>query len=719
MQLGTFCRRLVPRDSPERQESEGSVSLGVAPETGPVGSSIVKASEVQDLWKVLQNDLATHLNLAFQVYSVTGQRRDVFGPANHIPPLTRNLFERVDSCQHCVPATLARQTKRNQPFIYRCPVGLYQCAIPVSSHEEVEDLLVVGEAPSAACSLQEVEKFNRIGLSQTTAMGVPLEGAVIPPFVSHVMDQLSPILVHASQFVKHTQEERVQLKQVVTILSTFMQVAKRSMEVTSTGEIEGLLLYTLGVLYNTPLSSLLLLDVSGEHFVTAGSLVPEGHPLRSYRCPADQVFIKELGNSRRTVYCDDIHRLLKSGYGEGITSVYLFSLPAGGSIKRVVQIFNCWLTPEEIAVIEAFCRQVAGSLERLDFREEVERKSRELNRVEELVSLWGEMLELEKLLRLVLDKCMEIVEAEQGSLMILEEETTELLIKAIRGLDERIVEHFRVKPGEGVAGQVFVTGTPVLVNDIESDERFHHVNRPRYKTASFMSIPLRLKNRALGVINVADKKNGKPFTPEDLRLLCSCGTHASVAIERSIHYEKSKALRQISITDALTGLLNRRYFQERLTEEIDRAKRHHHQLSLIMLDLDNFKEFNDTHGHLAGDDALRASAQIVRNNVRAIDVVARFGGEELSVILPETGKEEATLIAQRIRREIEKGFLFHGITRLAGSLTMSLGVATFPEDAQNLTALIHNSDRALYTAKARGKNCVVVFRENAATDALF
>lgn len=694
---------------------EGARIPRVARHAGSVGSSIVKPSEVQDLWKTLQNDLAIHFDLAFQVYSPTGQRREISPAPNHLSAVTCSLFERVKSCQHCVPVELARRIKRSEPFVYRCPIGLYQCAIPVIPDKEVEDLLVAGEAPPVACPPEEVEKFNRMGVAQTTLMGGKIDGSAIPPFVSQVMDQLSPIVVHASQFVKNTEEERLGLKRAATILSTFLRVGRRTMEISSREEIEGLLLHTLGVLYNVPLSSLLVLGRSSNRFLTSVSLVPEEHPLRSYSCSPDQTLIREFGRSQRTIYCGDIHRLLKAGYGEGVHSAYLFSLPAGDTIKRVVQLFNCRLAPDEIPSIEAFCRQVAGSLERLDFQQEVEDRSRNLNRIQELACLWGETLELDELLPLVLDRCLEVVEAEQGSLMILEEENMELLIKAVRGIDERIVEHFRIKPSEGVAGQVFRSGTPVLVADIETDERFHHVNRPRYRTSSFMSIPLGLKNRPLGVLNLSDKKGGKPFTEEDLHRLVSSAVHASVAIERSIHYEKSKALRRISITDALTGLLNRRYFQERLTEEIDRARRHHHQLSLIMLDLDNFKEFNDAHGHLAGDDALRASAQIVRNNVRAIDVVARYGGDEISVILPETGKDEANFIAQRIGGEIEKGFLFHGITRLESFLTMSLGLAAFPEDARNLTALIHNADRALYMAKACGKNRAVVFHETSET----
>jgi PleD family two-component response regulator len=124
----------------------------------------------------------------------------------------------------------------------------------------------------------------------------------------------------------------------------------------------------------------------------------------------------------------------------------------------------------------------------------------------------------------------------------------------------------------------------------------------------------------------------------DLHLLSSIAAYASVAIERSEYYARSEELKKISITDPLTGLLNRRYFQERLIEEMERSRRHKLPLSLIIMDVDNFKAINDTFGHQAGDEALKGIARCIRNSIRAIDVAARYGGEEFTVILPQTSK---------------------------------------------------------------------------------
>ena len=267
----------------------------------------------------------------------------------------------------------------------------------------------------------------------------------------------------------------------------------------------------------------------------------------------------------------------------------------------------------------------------------------------------------------------------------------------------------RIRPGEGIAGKVFAEGNPILVRDIESDHRVQRSKRPRYKTKSFMSIPLKLEDRTIGILNIADKITGDVFSEEDLRCLMSVASYASVAIERSEFFMRFEELKKISITDPLTTLLNRRYFQERLHEEVERSKRHGLPLSLMMIDIDHFKSFNDRYGHPAGDEALKLAAACMRNTIRTIDVAARYGGEEFTVILPQTTKSSAQTIAERICRDVEKIDFAFAREKDRGSMTVSIGLASFPEDADTLEDLIRNSDRALYLAKEHGRNRVVLF----------
>jgi diguanylate cyclase (GGDEF)-like protein len=293
--------------------------------------------------------------------------------------------------------------------------------------------------------------------------------------------------------------------------------------------------------------------------------------------------------------------------------------------------------------------------------------------------------------------------------MLLDEDRRELSVKAMKGLNKKIVELLKIRPGEGISGKVLSTGSPMLVADIDADDRILQEKRPRYKTRSFISIPLKLDSRIIGVMNIADKITGEVFSEEDLQLLISIGAYASVAIERSRFYEKNEELKRISITDPLTGLLNRRYFQERMSEEIERSRRHHLPLSLIMIDVDDFKSVNDTLGHPVGDEVLKIMARCLRNCIRTIDVAARYGGEEFTVILPQTTKADAQTIAERICTDVNRLDLPFTTSDQKLVLSASLGLATYPEDAESMEDLIRNADVALYAAKSQGKNRVVIF----------
>ncbi len=170
--------------------------------------------------------------------------------------------------------------------------------------------------------------------------------------------------------------------------------------------------------------------------------------------------------------------------------------------------------------------------------------------------------------------------------------------------------------------------------------------------------------------------------------------------------ELNERLKELSITDGLTGVYNHRHFYETLGMEIKRAGRYKRPMSLIMIDIDHFKHYNDTHGHQMGDDVLKGVASCIRNNVREQDMVARYGGEEFSIILPETNKEDARKLAEGTRCRVSAQSFPYEETQPEGDLTISLGVATFPDDASDAVNLIKKADDALYTAKGKGRNRV-------------
>src|ERR1035441_2951449 len=179
-----------------------------------------------------------------------------------------------------------------------------------------------------------------------------------------------------------------------------------------------------------------------------------------------------------------------------------------------------------------------------------------------------------------------------------------------------------------------------------------------------------------------------------------------LAIEYALLYERA---RQMAITDRLTGLYNFGYFLERLKEERLRAERYHRLLSLVILDIDHFKKYNDSNGHPAGNEVLKKIAIILKQEAREVDIVARYGGEEMVVVLPETSRRRATELAERIRQRIHETMFERMQSQPLGKITISAGVATFPVDASNEDDLVKKADSSLYLAKSQGRNRVVAF----------
>lgn len=214
----------------------------------------------------------------------------------------------------------------------------------------------------------------------------------------------------------------------------------------------------------------------------------------------------------------------------------------------------------------------------------------------------------------------------------------------------------------------------------------------RYHTVSQVSI---LLNR-LGLV----------FFEGAMRLREEGGGQDVLAIEYALLYERA---RQMAITDRLTGLYNFGYFLERLKEERMRAERYHRLLSLVILDIDHFKKYNDANGHPAGNEVLKKIAAILKEEAREVDIVARYGGEEMVLILPETSRKRATELAERIRRRIMETPFDQSDSQPLGKITVSAGVATFPVDAATEEELIARADNSLYEAKSLGRNQVAAF----------
>jgi diguanylate cyclase (GGDEF)-like protein len=213
-------------------------------------------------------------------------------------------------------------------------------------------------------------------------------------------------------------------------------------------------------------------------------------------------------------------------------------------------------------------------------------------------------------------------------------------------------------------------------------------------------VPLIYQKRFMGVLLVRSDDPSRVWQENEILLLRTVADQVTVAVS---HARLFSQMQQQALTDALTGCFNRRSFEMQLERDLHLATRMRLPLSLILLDLDNFKRVNDTYGHDAGDVALRLLAEGLRDELRGVDTAARYGGEEFAIILPQAGVDGALIVAERLRRRIEQIEVPD-----VGHVTASLGIATFPQHASSRDTLVVAADRALYNAKRSGRNCVCV-----------
>ncbi len=365
-------------------------------------------------------------------------------------------------------------------------------------------------------------------------------------------------------------------------------------------------------------------------------------------------------------------------------------------------------------------RQVVAMQHELKYKEEIEAKSRkifeinaslekklnELSLLIELSSALNSSLELDD----ILESLVQILHRKMNYLglvvLLWDEEERVLRVKRTFGYDDgELLRNMTFKPGEGISGRVVESGEMILVNNTTNDERFLHYKGKKIIDGSFLSIPMKFKGDIIGVLNFS-RPGINMFKDEEVELLKAVANQAAIAIKNAELYQKTL---ELSITDALTGLYNRRYFFKRFSEVIDNSQRYNTGFSVLMIDIDHFKNFNDRFGHKAGDEILKRVAYIFSSRVRKVDIVARYGGEEFVVLFPRMKKKEAVDLGEKLRKNVELSkFVFEG-EAVEQKITVSIGVAAFPEDSSDAREIIELADKALYEAKRRGRNQTVAY----------
>lgn len=304
---------------------------------------------------------------------------------------------------------------------------------------------------------------------------------------------------------------------------------------------------------------------------------------------------------------------------------------------------------------------------------------------------------LEGLLQLLADRAKDIIDADRCSIFIHNKETNQLWTKVAHG-----VESLKIPINKGVAGEVFRTRTPKIVNDVSIESNFlaDIDSLTGYTTRSLLSVPLTtIDGKTIGVFQAINKLH-ENFTECDSNFLSLIGSYTSFAIENALLHEELTHAKNVASIDHLTGIFNRVKFDDLLELHTNLSKRYSRELTLCIFDIDDFKFVNDKYGHIVGDTVIKMIASLASQELRETDIIARWGGEEFVLLFPETKLEQATDAVDRIRKKVEAYLFEEGF-----SVSCSFGMSEFSKNKSALL-LLQSADDKLYEAKNSGKNCI-------------
>lgn len=590
---------------------------------------------------------------------------------------------------------------RDVPVIGRCPLGLLGFAVRLPEQESSDLCLVAWGVRTSSVNLFYLEGMSREGEGEPFAILERLGSLPVVELdeVRRTAERVHRILPSLLSSTPHNHA----LETTVSRLNSVVGISSQLDRGKSLDEVVSLLSESFGVLFDCRQVAVALSGQDSEAFAIKGTW---GLP-------------RDLGLTSRVV----LHRLMAehpgersvrliSETGEFFTSLNSHSatflpLLAGSELLGCVLLPDLELQPRDALLAEILTGRAATRL--LQLRNEASQFSDSSlpARLIAMTSAMSGISSLDELNSLILRTAADFLGAGSGSFMLVDDSGLSLRIVAAIGLNEQISRSLQIKMGEGIAGRVAASGTPIVVNDIETDSRVATTNRPRYRTKSFISIPFRKGDRVVGVLNLSDKGGSDIFTDNDLQLLTLLLGQAAMVMERTESRLQAELLTNLAAVDPATSLYNRSFLDRRLAEEINRSQRHGLEFSIVMVEMDHLSLYGSLCGQAAAAAAIKKIVAAISRSARQMDVVCSYGSETFCIILPGTAKVEAEPVAERVRKACTRLKIPGADSIPGGRISASIGVAAYPVDGGDVEPLLSAAMDALYLAKAEGRDCVV------------
>ena len=670
--------------------------------------SPARSGKSDGLWSEFQSTFSESTGLSIQAFN---ERGIAVHPSLQLPTLC-TFFQRYPetraACQKDCFSRVAACREARKIFPARCYAGLSYRVVPIRKHNRLYSVILVGRVLTEVFGGEQCLGFiERYKLSNKAFLesldGVRSLSGLELDKIADLVRRMATTFIAGETKLKH---RRHLLDRKQDLIDFALQTT--AFHENGPGRTREMLEF-LGRIFAASGAAILLAG-DETHRVEVHASIGLGEDSLHDLASQDWARIFELNGQGSRLVLSDRQEMLRAGLDCAGVPLVVQRLDHGPHVAGYLVVAGAALSVGDLKLLESASGFVTARVVHLKCRERADQRDEEARLLGQMAEKCLTAHSVEELLPLALEAAMCSLHARRGSILLAEEQGR-ITAHALRGAHAPISGTIDELRPDSVSHKVFFNRHSLLVQDTGQEPGLTGARQYPYASRSFMSVPLRENGNALGVLHLTDRDGEEVFTPRDLSLLERLGQQASAAIRKARLEEEVQSLRVSSSIDHLTGVYNRRYLDEQLSVEFQRAKRFGQQLAVAMLDIDSFKCVNDSLGHEYGDHVLKMIASTVRKQLRSVDILARYGGDEFVLVLPGTDADGAMNTVEKIRSAIESTEVPGGLSSAPWRrFTVSVGLAVYPETATAAEELLQRADQSLLRAKMAGRNMTLLWK---------